>query len=115
MYSPDGKVVKVLKESELGKTDYIIPGTYSDIVWGIACDTFGKGLDFKYSDNIEFYATINSKRAKYAYARQKMTKDPNEDIDPSLNDDNFETYSEFRKAEMKILGKMRDEFLKGKM
>jgi len=106
-YHPNGGVKKTFESDYLTQSTRVFPETTGEFLYKVACDTPGKGLDFKDKSIYEIEDYHEYKRARFAYMREKMPEDTLKGFVPSLNVADYDSYSDFSHDEKKEMDKIR--------
>lgn len=106
-YHPNGSVGKTFEADYLTQSTRVFPETTGEYLYKVACDTPGKGLDFKDKPIDEMDNFNEYERVRFAYMREKMPNSIPRALIPSLNILDYDNYSDFSRDEKKEMDKIR--------
>lgn len=106
-YYPNGVVSKTFESDYLTQSTRVFPETTGEFLYKVACDTPGKGLDFKDKSIEEMDNFYEYERARFAYMREKMPNSIPRNLVPNLNLTDYDSYSDFSRDEKKEMDKIR--------
>lgn len=109
-YYPSGTVVDTYEHNPLASAyRMVFPDTIGEALWGVACDTPGKGLDFKYPNLEGFDDYSEYIRATYAYARAKQPQGGTSlsQLTPNIKVESYSDYIDYLIDRKKELDKIR--------
>ena len=91
----------------------VFPDTMGEVLWGVACGTPSKGLDFKYKEIGDFDNFNEYMRAQYAYLRERPPQEKNDlikNFTPSVKIENY--YDDNNKIDFDRYNQDKDDALK---
>lgn len=106
-YYPNGDIRKSFEANYHTQSEVIFPDTTGEFLYKVACDTPGKGLDFKDKSIDEMDNFYEYERARFAYMREKMPNSIPRNLVPNLNITDYDSYSDFIRDEKKEMDKIR--------
>lgn len=106
-YYPNGDIRKSFEANYHTQSEAIFPDTTGEFLYKVACDTPGKGLDFKHPSLINFDDYLEYVRAKYAYIRQKLPSNQEYNPTKNINIENYSDYDDYIKDVNRELRRVR--------